>query len=70
MNNMISFLYINAETYGNRRQNDYSKPWLRLEIIYQALAAVLTVTFSTGITIDNNRSETKFLVYRMLKFTL
>lgn len=70
MNNMIGFLDVNAESDGNRRENNHPKPRLSLKIINQALAAVLTLTFSAGITIDNDRAETKLLVDRMLKFAL
>ena len=70
MNNMIGFLDVNAESDGNRRENNHPKPRLSLKIINQALAAVLTLTFSAGITIDNDRAETKLLVDRMLKLAL
>ena len=44
MNNMIGFLDVNAESDGNRRENNHPKPGLSLKIINQALAAVLTLT--------------------------
>jgi hypothetical protein len=43
---------------------------MNLEIIDQPLAAILTITFSAGITVNNDRADTKLLMDRMLKFTL
>ncbi len=53
---MIGFLDVNAESDGNRRENNHPKPRLSLKIINQALAAVLTLTFSAGITVNNDRA--------------
>ena len=70
MNNMIGFLDVNAESDGNRRENNHPKSRMNLEIIDQPLAAILTITFSAGITVNNDRADTKLLMDRMLKFTL
>ncbi len=70
MNNMIGFLDVNAKPDSNRRENNHPKPRLSLKIINQALAAVLALTFSAAITIDNDRAETKILVDCMLKLAL
>ena len=56
MNNMIGFLYVNTETDCNRRENNHPKSRMNLEIIDQPLAAILTITFSAGITVNNDRA--------------
>lgn len=55
---MIGFLYVNTETDCNRRENNHPKSRMNLEIIDQPLAAILTITFSAGITVNNDRADT------------
>ncbi len=70
MNNVVCFLHVNPKSNCDGGENNHAKAGLGLEIINQSLAAILAMTLSTGVAVDDHRTETESLLNSMLYLAL